>query len=239
MNRGILTTSLVLIGWLAMQAAPAAAQNHVVNGSFEDGKLTQGTGNNVHLMSLPPGATTILNWTVEGAELAWAETGNHYVNPASNGNRFLDLTGFHDSRPYGAVRQTINGLRPSLTYELSLDLGTDQAQSAYSGPIAVDVMVENGTTITKTCASNPPPNSGVVWERCAFRFVAQAPDATIHITGKTGKQYIGIDNVSVTYVSPIPRWVNQFVLPAVIVVLALFVLLVFVLFVQRSSAHGA
>jgi hypothetical protein len=99
-------------------------------------------------MSLPPGAIAIDGWTVEGGEVAWIEIDNTYIkiNPASNGNRILDLTGLLDATPFGAVRQPVSGLARGLTYELSLDLGTLQDRSgAFSGPIAVDVTVESGT----------------------------------------------------------------------------------------------
>jgi hypothetical protein len=218
-----------------MHAAPATAQNRVENGAFEGGTLTANHGD-PHVMSLPAGSATMPNWTVEGAEIAWAENGNPYIKSPSHG-RFLDLTGYHDAAPYGGVRQTIDRLTPGLTYELSLELGTDHPR--FTGPIAVEVVVESGATTTKQCASNPPANSGVVWEPCSFRFVAQTPQTTIHITGKRGDQYIGLDNVSLTYVSPIPRWVNQFVLPAIIIILALLGLLALVLFVRRPAVRGA
>jgi hypothetical protein len=74
-------------------------------------------------------------------------------------------------------------------------------------------------------------------ERCTFRFVAGAPDTTVHITGQSGKKYIGRVNVSLTYVSPIPSRVNQFVVLAIVILLTFLLVLTFI--IRRRSARGA
>src|SRR5215470_2960264 len=78
MKRCITWTAIVLIGWFAAHPAASTAQNRVENGAFEGGTLTANHGD-PHVMSLPPGAVVIADWTVEGAEIAWAEGGNPYV----------------------------------------------------------------------------------------------------------------------------------------------------------------
>ncbi len=86
----------------------------LINPSFEDGgpfvsNKAQG------VMSLPPDDQTMAGWKVVangalGQDVAWIDKSNSFGIPASDGNRFVDLTGFNDKPvggPFGGVRQSI------------------------------------------------------------------------------------------------------------------------------------
>src|SRR5258708_6208505 len=75
-------------------------QNLLVNPSFEDGgpfvsNKAQG------VMSLPPDDGTMASWKVVAnsalrQDVAWIDKSNSFGIPASDGNRFVDLTGWND-----------------------------------------------------------------------------------------------------------------------------------------------
>ncbi len=77
----------------------------LVNGSFEAATNAA----TLSFESLSPGSTNIPGWTTTNAELTWdgPDVGISPSLTAAQGSDFLDLTGVHDSPPYGAVFQTI------------------------------------------------------------------------------------------------------------------------------------
>ncbi len=178
------------------------AQNLLQNGSFESGAFVN---NGAGAMSLTPGATTITGWTVTNAELAWLVNGNAYNLNASDGSYFLDLTGYHDSAPYGGVTQSFATVAGS-TYHLAFDLGTNQSDGRYAGPISVSALVGGGTSQT-FLADYAPTGTGNQSQTFGYDFVASSPFTSLTLTGTRGNQHIGLDNVSVTTngVPPVPE----------------------------------
>src|SRR5262245_31215401 len=81
------------------------AQELIVNGSFES--TSTFSPDRYNMMSLPQGSTVIPGWTVADAELLWASNANPFGPKTPYGFLFLDLTGYHDRTPYGAITQTI------------------------------------------------------------------------------------------------------------------------------------
>src|SRR5262245_48735078 len=107
----------------------------IVNGSFESGAFApDGNG----FMSLGSGSTAITGWTTFSGEIVWAQFPNVSSWPASDGNFFLDLTGYHDFVPYGGVRQTLATVSGTL-YHVTFDLSVNQSSSVSNGPITVQV----------------------------------------------------------------------------------------------------
>jgi len=182
-------TSLTLIVLGSILGGNVHAANLLTNGSFETGNFVN-SGNGA--MSLAVGATDITGWKVTNAELAWATNINSYGLLASDGSYFLDLTGYHDAAPYGGVTQTIN-TTPGQTYTLAFDLDVDQSDGRYNGPVGMQATA--GTT-SQTFTFNPA-GTGNQFGLFGFDFVASAPTTAITLTGTQGKQYIGLDNVSV------------------------------------------
>jgi len=179
--------SLALAGCTCVGNVQAA--NLVTNGSFEIGNfVSDGNG----AISLAVDAADITGWKVTNAELAWVTNNNSYGLLASDSSYFLDLTGYHDSSPYGGVTQTINTM-VGQTYTLAFNLDVNQSDGRYNGPVGI-LAAAGSTSQTFTF---DPPGTGNQFGLFGFNFVAAAPTTTITLTGTQGKQYIGLDNVSV------------------------------------------
>lgn len=179
----------------AVLAVPVAgkATNVVTNGSFED--TTNFVPNSQDTMTLPVGSTAMPGWTVAGGEpLAWIGPTNPFGLTASDGSYFLDLTGYVTGGPpfSGVASQTI-ATSPGSTYLLSFDLGSS---STYGLPDALTAKVAAASqTFTSTAAGT---NN---WQTETLMFAATATTTTISLIGEAGDNYIGLDNVSVIFVS--------------------------------------
>ena len=157
-------------------------------------------------MSLEPGSTAIPFWTTTNAEIHWTYNVNNLgPEPLTTpfGNYFLDLTGFHDSYPYGGITQWINTITGE-NYALSFALGlyNGEADPSLVGPISV--LASAGTTSqTFTFNSSAPGN-----QQGQFRlnFTAQNSYTPISFLGTftQGGNLIALDNVSVK-TAPVPE----------------------------------
>jgi hypothetical protein len=188
----------IAVGATAMLSSPLQAGNLITNGSFENGSYTfDGNGAD----SLPAGSTVITGWTTFGAELATIQNTNNF-GPITTpfGSIFLDLTGYHDSSPYGGVEQSIS-TTIGQSYQLTLYLGVYDSNPIYEGPISVQVKAGPGST---TFTDNPT-GLGSIWTPFSFSFIANSSSTLISIQGTEGKQYIGLDNVSVIASSAVPE----------------------------------
>ena len=186
----------VAMGLMVLGIAGMASASLITNGSFEVGSFIPNAHN---AMSLPVESTQIIGWTVMNGGIAWINTPNHWGIIGSDGNFFLDLTGYHDSAPYGEVSQTITST-VGQQYTLSFDLGTDQSNPLHSGPISV---LANAGNTSQPFTFNPT-GSGSQWQTFSLDFVATSDSTSVSIIGTGGKYYngyIGLDNVSVT---PVP-----------------------------------
>ena len=184
---------------LGLAAVPTHAQ--IANGSFEQGVfVNNGSGAD----SLGVGSTAITGWTTTNAELAWITTPNPYSLSTPYGSYFLDLTGYHDSSPYGGVTQSI-ATTNGTSYHLSFSLGTNQSNLSYTGPVGATASaggVSQNFTFTPAAGS-----VGNQWGTFGFDFTATGASTPITITGilSTGGQYIGMDNVSATPNPAVPE----------------------------------
>jgi len=171
----------------------------IVNGSFEN---TQNTfqGDAAGIQSLQPNSTAIPGWTVTSAELAWASNANPFGPTAVDGEYFLDLTGYHDGRPYGGVLQTLATVAGG-RYRVSFAVGSYQDDARYQGPMSIGVEVE-GTT-HEFIFTPEPRRSGNQWKLMEIDFVATDAATRISIAGAAarGGGYLGLDEVSLKPVS--------------------------------------
>jgi hypothetical protein len=184
----------LVIASLAVFSSIAQAQNLLTNPSFELGTfVNRGDGFQI----LEPGATDITGWTVFNGELAWGTTPNSAAITAFDGSMFLDLQGDGlKGPPFGGVTQSITTVAGSI-YHLSFYLGTQQSTSNCQGPVSVSATAD-GTTMPFN-----PGGTGTQWGQFGFDFTATGTSAPISIFGTStaGGAYIGLDLVSVEFVS--------------------------------------
>jgi hypothetical protein len=149
--------------------------------------------------SLPVGSTNIPGWTIVQAEVAWGTNSNPFQIVTPYGGCFLDLTGFHDGKPYGGVRQVVNTV-PNQALHLTFSLGSQQDSSSFRGPVSAAVILA-GQTNEFTFSI---PDSTNNWGDFTLEFTAQSSSTPLTIAGTAtaGGHFIGLDNISVTPLAP-------------------------------------
>jgi len=138
------------------------------------------------------GSTYLTGWTVISAEIAQICPGCFGIT-ATDGLYSLDLTGYHDSAPYGGVSQTI-ATTPGETYTIQFDVGSlGSAQVQVSAGSLLDVASSTST--------------GFGWTTYSSTFTALAATTDIQLTGfsTSNGYYIGLDNVIVTDAPSVPE----------------------------------
>jgi hypothetical protein len=165
---------------------PASAQG-IVNGSFESGNFVDNSG--LRVMSLQPGNTSITGWNVISAEMAWVDGPTAFNIPASEGNRSLDLAGFHDSFPFGGVSQSIS-TEVGGNYRLSFDIGANGVFNS-----SMSVAVSAGSARQIFTVNNIPRQ--MTWQSFDYDFTASNPSTLISFVGNSGPIHIGLDDVSI------------------------------------------
>lgn len=188
MRRWTWMAVLALAAGLLVEARPAAAQtNLLTNGSFEgvvDGEP-----------SLAAGSTAIPGWTIVDAEAAWLPTGAYGTVP-SDGDRCLDLSGYHDHAPYAGVLQSI-ATQVGATYRLSFDLG-----SIVSGN-DTSLRASAGSTFQDFLFTRTGVGSEQQWGSFSLDFVATGSNTAIALKGLStaSGNNIGLDNARVILLS--------------------------------------
>jgi hypothetical protein len=174
-----------------------ASANLITTGSFEQGSFVDNTGQDT--MNLLPGSTAITGWTVTDAPLAWIGPSNPFHLTASDGSYFLDLSGYHDNKPYGGVAaSTAISTAIGQQYNIAFDIGSDPSYNTVAPSVQVTV---SGTppTGTFTASTYSIPNN---WETFNFLFTATLANTVITFNGvgADNQKYVGLDNVIVTAV---------------------------------------
>lgn len=183
---GAKSTTYFAIAISILVAAPVSAQNLLANGSFEDGSFPGG-----NILTLNTGATNITGWTVIVDNVQWHDLNNSSGVSASEGGRFIDLTGVGDSQPHGGVQQTVS-LVAGNTYRLSFDLGYDQRYP--TSPDAITAFITGVPSQTFTYSGATNLNNS--WQNFFFDFTATSSSTTIALQGSSTSSgsYIGLDN---------------------------------------------
>jgi hypothetical protein len=182
--------ALVAVG---VALPPHSYANLIVNGSFESGIFVPDAQDT---MSLAVGATDMTGWTVQNAALAWIGPSNPFGLTASDGDYFLDLSGYHDNAPYGGVLQSQTiATTVGAQYRLSFDIGTSPPYD--SAPVSVQVTAGSASAVFTST-----PSLINQWEPFDFDFTATSPNTSISLVGQAGtnEKYIGLDNVSLTMI---------------------------------------
>jgi hypothetical protein len=220
-NTWPLALAAVCVGLAAPLAQ--AADNLLINGSFEQGGFVGGAYGYPQAMQLVNGQTTIEGWTV-GGELAWFKTGMADLT-AADGLHAIDLTGFCDLTyngngycgghvapgGYGSISQTI-ATEAGATYRLSFQGGTYtyQDRADYVHPMLV--ASAGGASQGFQLPSGAPTTGS--WTAYSLDFTATGASTIIGFGGSGGQYghtyYLGVDQASVELLSaPVPepqRW---------------------------------
>ena len=194
--------------------------NLIVNGSFEDGTGPGGPfkpdPTTPGIMSLKSGSTSLPGWFVIdnprfGQDIAWVQNQNGPVpDGAHDGTHFLDLTGASDKADpngnFGVIRQSFATI-PRVPYVATVFIGV--RNPGHPGPIRVRMaMSATNSNLVEfaqvTCPYNPA-ESGNQWVACTLNFNANSDSTLVSIYGELGKDYIGIDSVSVECIAPLGR----------------------------------
>jgi len=180
----------------------ASHANLIVNGGFESG-MWEPNGDKTTVVA--PGSTHITGWSVVNSTLAWIENGNPFNGyMASEGNRFLDLTGYINSAPYSGVYQMVE-TTPGMTYLLTFDQGV---HPAYTSNINCIKAVAAGTEQIFTAVREDMPK----WVKQSFVFKADSALTKVELLGFLATPSdIGLDKVSMVAV---PEPVSMAVLGA-------------------------
>jgi hypothetical protein len=195
--------SAVVLGF----ALPSYA-NLLNNGSFELGNFVP---NAQDTMDLAVGSTDMADWTVANASLAWIGPSNPFALSASDGSYFLDLSGYHDSTPYGGVQ--LDQAIPTTVgtqYRLVFDIGTDPQYD--TAPVGVEVTAGSDSELFIST-----PQNYNQWETFQFDFVATSATTSLSLIGNAGtnQKYVGLDNVVLMSI-PEPGTLSLVAIPAVL-----------------------
>lgn len=188
--------STLLAVALALSAHAGAAEL-ITNGSFEAGAVVANHGDAGSQQLFSGDSGTLAGWAVIGGnDIAWIGSGNPYALNASQGNNFLDLTGWHDQNSTGAgVKQTI-ATTAGAAYTLSFDIGNSINYNYGSND---SLFVSAGSVVGQQVWTS---TSGLAssWDHVTMTFVATGASTDVSFAGGQAVWYIGLDNVSVTAV---------------------------------------
>jgi len=177
---------------VVLAISQTASANLIINGGFESGGYVQSSNDT---MTLAVGSTAMDGWTVTEDLIAWIGPVNPWSLTANEGDFFLDLTDFSTGSPFGGVSQNIT-TDVGQSYELSFDLGSS---NRWGRPSAIEASAAGSSNIFTSSTVGGLSD----WDRVSMMFTADSETTTIFLTGVTGSQYIGLDNVSVSAV-PVP-----------------------------------
>ncbi|HKR63810.1 MAG TPA: hypothetical protein VJZ00_08765 [Thermoanaerobaculia bacterium] len=202
------------------------------NGGFEGGFLGRPTLHDPFIVALKAG-DTIGPWVVlagsgksaDGEIVAWLDNQNQRGVATPTGTRFLDLTGYKDGgtlgpngnlvweeRLFGGVLQTIVTV-PGRRLGVTFRVGTN-GDSRYGGPVLVHGWAVDAATrelLGVESVLNDLPGPGDKWVTGSFFFVPTGTSTEIVFRGAVGKQFIGLDEVSVRRAIPVLWVIHRFV----------------------------
>ncbi|MEM8556184.1 MAG: DUF642 domain-containing protein [Pseudomonadota bacterium] len=185
-----LATFFVLTITLNLSSAHAAS---LQNGSFEQGVFAPPQQDT---QTLGVGSDTITGWTVSADLVAWIGASNPWQLYASDGSKYLDLTDYQLTAPFGGIEQSVM-TEVGKTYELSFDLGSSLS---YGLPTALIASAD--ATSQEFVAQNTTEND--FWETFSLIFTATDTSTLVSFVGSQGSGYIGLDNVTLNQVAAVP-----------------------------------
>lgn len=206
--------SIGLISSLLLAYSHAASANLIANSSFEIFADTVTFDSNGGT-AFNAGSTELTGWSINGNDVGFLEPSNNWNLTPSDGNYFMDLTGYTSLGFPKGVSQMLSGFNIGQVYTFSMDLGIlngpcylSGSVDICSGPIEVGASIGSLSEIF-THDSNDPGN---IWGTYGFDFIADNSSMQLTIEGisvPSGNIYIGLDNVVVSAV-PLPAAVWLF-----------------------------
>lgn len=191
------TSAKLVVGSALLASAGLASAITVTNFSFEDAATAGGTPTAGNYRSLALNNTDMPGWAVISDSIAWIHgpiSAGVGLLTAQQGTYFLDLTDTQFSSPFGGVSQSLMTVA-NTQYILKFWLGTSQFYNPTNGAASLVSVAGNDTTVSSTVTTLP--NS---WEEKTITFTALSSSTLLAFTGISGKDYIGLDNISVTAV---------------------------------------
>jgi hypothetical protein len=182
-------------------AAQAGATELITNGSFEVGVPVPNNGDPGAQQIFSNDSSTLAGWTTlnSGQDIAWIGVGNPYTLSASDGNNFLDLTGWHYSGQGAGVKQTI-ATTAGMQYTLTFDQGNSvRYDFGYANTLRVTAGDQSNIQFTA-----PGTQDASAWTHQTLSFTATGSSTDVIIAGDQATWYIGLDNVSVV-ANPVPE----------------------------------
>lgn len=195
---------------LVIAAQAHAGLDLINNGDFDNTagtfKANNGDAGAMKLLgtsaSLLPGWSVIVPKAPSGSppvNISWDSGANPYGLTASQGQYFLDLTGWTDGKngQYGGVSQVVQHTVAGQQYQLTFDLGSSTAYDPYAPGVRVSINgILRGTDFANVSTANN-------WQQETLTFTATGPTTSLLLSGVSqGGQikYIGLDNVHLTAV---------------------------------------
>jgi hypothetical protein len=167
----------------------------IQNASFEDPFVPTA-------QLFPNGQTIGTGWTVVSGTTTYVISNSAGQGSTPFGRQFLEIHG-------DGVSQTVSGLAPGSTYELSY-YATASSNEIYSGTAQIIASIAGVNDIFSftLLGTNPYGSSAFPWQERKFRFTAIAPTAelTINATGATGIPISVIDNISINEIPEPSSW---------------------------------
>lgn len=172
-------------------ATSAQATSLVVNGSFEVTSPIYNPAVPVYLADT--GSDTLYGWSVANGPVSVRKSS---FAPATDGEWSIDLAGYINQVPRGAISQTI-ATQVGQSYRLSFDMGDDRFNSADKPP---RMRVTLGDVFTQDYEFDDatPQTVTFAWKTFTVDFVAQSDSTLLSFAGIIpGSDNIGLDNVSI------------------------------------------
>jgi hypothetical protein len=214
------TATLAAISFIILSPS-ARADEFVVNGSFEADPFTgSGLGYKLGLVG-----SDVTGWFIPASDgtYPWGlqNTNAFGAGPAADGNQWLVLgeTGASGGTPKDyTIQQTMTGLTPGSTYNLSFDISSEEQISTGSGSV-VEVSFLGGSSTAAADFTAPAAVSfWNPWSLETESFVATSSSVTLQFKDLAiefpGGADLGLDNVHVSTASSVTPEPSSIVLLA-------------------------
>lgn len=221
----------IAVAAIALAASVAAHAAGFQNGSFETGAFSDTnhigtgsyfTGNNPYgdytgdgTMALFAGSGALTGWTISApGALAWLDNANPWhanaAMSASNGSRFVDLTGWSSlwseniesgSLSRVVLSQTFDTVAGT-TYNVGFSIGfgpdSDATGTHFGFPVTSSTVLAGVNGVFDPYST---PSNANGWTQRGFTFTATGAQTTLQfMTNNYRSEYVGLDDVSVTAV---------------------------------------
>ncbi len=207
---------------LLLFATDLARGDFVVNGSFEDVQISDPffVRSAAGLFTAPgsPTIPEVPGWTHVGAggtAYIWAvgyadnpgDPNNNSILVAGDGKQFVTMGGGYqaDAPAFAGWMQTLTGLTPNATYQLTFKMAAEESTQADSGDQTITVdFLSGSSTASQSFTSSPTVNYWRNWVSESMFFVADSSSVALQFSAVTVND-VGLDDVAVFEATPVPE----------------------------------